>query len=888
MQAHMKALASRIRAWLAPHKVDREFTDELEAHLELLTEENLGRGMTLDDARRSARIRLGGVSQLTETNRELRGLPMLETFLQDARFALRMLRKNPGFTAIAVLTLALGVGANTAIFSVVYATLFKALPYPHSEQLFNIFQQQSKNNSIQTGWSYANFEDLRKQSTTFVDLAGAQQHQLTLTGRGEPFVVNTSVVTPELFSVFEVQPIAGRQFTAADGKAGAAAVVILSENLWRDRFGADSGIVGSSINLDKATYTVVGIMPASFRFPQIRQADQVWVPVVHDPLFGPWIPRRGGHWLQVTGRLKPGVTLAQAQAELNGIAANLATQYPADDEGWDIRTIPLRTLLVGDARTGLLVLLGAVGLVLLIACANIANLLLARATSRAREIAVRATLGAGRGRIIRQLVSESAVLGVLGGVAGIALAYEGVHALTSLLPPGLPQVNPIRVDYFVLAFALTLSLLASTGFGLAPAFFVANSNLQSSLREGGGRAGESGRSRRARRVLAAAEIALAMVLLLTAGLLLRSFSNLLEVNPGFDVQNVMKAEVALPRTQYSTARQWIQFADQVLTGLRARPGLEQATVAIPLPLADGNINLGFDIEGMPKESDAETRTANYVSVSTEYFRVMGIPLLSGRLFAEGDLMTSPRVALVSRTFAREYFPNQDPIGKRLVFGFPFDASNAPREIVGVVGDVRDVALGADPGPMMYVPFAQVPFPGAVIAVKSSLSLAPVAAAIRRTVAGLDKDLPVTDVAEMTEILQKSVAEPRFRTRLLSLFAGMALVLAATGIFGVISYSVSCRTNEIGIRVALGATRSQILGMVLGETLTLAGVGLALGIPASLMAARLLGSMLFGVSAGDPLTLTAVGVSLVAVAAAAGYLPARRAVRVDPLLALRHE
>jgi predicted permease len=886
MVAWAKSIFSRARAAWNMGRVNQEFSDELNAHLELLTEENVRCGMEPEDARRAAQIRLGGMTQLTETNRELRGLPMLETFLQDARFALRMLRKNPGFTAIAVLTLALGIGANTAIFSVVYATLFKALPYPHSEQLFNVFQQQTKDTSIQTGWSYANFEDLRRQSTAFVELAGAQRHQLTLTGQGEPSVVNTSVVTPELFSLFQVTPIAGRQFTAADGKPGAPAVVILSENLWRGTFGASPAIVGRSINLDKASYTVVGIMPTSFRFPQISQPDQIWIPLVHDPLFGPWMPRRGGHWLQVTGRLKPGVTLAQAQAELNGIAANLAAQYPAEDAEWDIRTVPLRVLFVGNVRTGLLVLLGAVGLVLLIACANIANLLLARATSRAKEIALRATLGAARARIVRQLLSESAVLGLLGGVAGIALAYVGVQALTSLLPPGLPQVNPIRVDYFVLGFALVLSLLASAGFGLAPAFFAANSNLQSSLREGG-RSGESAGSRRARRVLAAAEIALAMVLLVAAGLLLRSFSNLLAVSPGFDVQHVMKAEVALPRAHYATPQQWIEFTDQLLAGIHAEPGLQQAAVAIPMPLADGTINLAFDIVGMPPRSEAETRTANYVSVSTEYFHVMGIPLLSGRLFNERDLMASPRVALISRALARTHFANQDPIGKRIVFGFPPDPG-VSREIVGVVGDVRDVALGADPGPMMYVPFAQAPFPGAVIAVKSPLSLPPVASAIRQTVAGLDKDLPVTDIAEMTQILETSVAQPRFRTRLLGLFASMALVLAATGIFGVISYSVSCRTNEIGIRVALGASRSQILGMVLGETLTLAGVGLALGTPASLVAARLLGSMLFGVSAGDPLTLTAVGVSLAMVAAAAGYLPARRAVRVDPLLALRHE
>jgi putative ABC transport system permease protein len=887
MLAWIKSIFYRARAAWSLGKVDQEFTDELQAHLDLLIEENIQRGLEPEDARRAAQIRLGGMTQLTETNRELRGLPMIETFWQDTRFATRMLRKNPGFTAIAGLTLALGIGANTAIFSVVYATLFKPLPYPHSEQLFNVFQQQTKDTSIQTGWSYANLEDLRRQSTAFVELAGAQQHQLTLTGRGEPSVINTSVVTPELFYLFEVQPIAGRQFTAEDGKPGAPAVVILSENLWRGTFGANPGIVGSSINLDKQPYTVVGIMPSAFRFPQISQADQVWIPLVHDPLFESWMPRRGGHWLQVTGRLKPGVTLAQAQAELNGIATNLAAQYPADDADWDIRTVPLRVLLVGNVRTGLLVLLGAVGVVLLIACANIANLLLARATSRAREIAVRATLGAGRARIIRQLISESAVLGLLGGVAGIALAYTGVQALTTLLPPSLPQVNPIRVDYLVLAFALVLSLLASTGFGLAPAFFAANSNLQCSLREGGGRSGESARSRRARRVLAAVEIALAMVLLVAAGLLLRSFGKLLAVSPGFDVQHVTKAEVSLPRAQYGTPQQWLQFSDQLLAEIHAEPGLQQAAVAVPLPLADGNVNLAFDIVGAPPRSDAESRTANYVSVSAEYFRVMGIPLLSGRLFNERDLMPAPRVTLISRALARTYFPNQDPIGKRIIFGFPPDLG-VSREIVGVVGDVRDVALGADPGPMMYVPFAQAPFPGAVIAVKSPMGVAPVASAIRRSVANLDKDLPVTDIAEMTQMLETSVAQPRFRTRLLGLFAGMALVLAATGIFGVISYSVSCRTNEIGIRVALGASRSQILGMVLGETLTLTAVGLALGIPASLAASRLLGSMLFGVSAGDPVTLTAVGLSLTAVAAAAGYLPARRAVRIDPLLALRHE
>jgi predicted permease len=887
MIAKIKTLVSRIRTWLSPHQIDQEFTDELETHLELLTDENIRRGMTSEAARRAARMRLGGETQLIETNRELRGLPMFETFLQDTRFGIRMLRKNAGFTAIAVLTLALGVGANTAIFSVVYATLLKPLPYPHAEQLLNVFEQQAQNEAIKTGWSYLNFEELRRQSTAFTELAGVQAHQLTLTGHGDPRVLNTSVVTPELFSVFQQQPLHGRLFLPADGKPGAPPAVILSENLWRDEFGADPAIIGSSINLDKQPFTVVGVMPAAFRFPQIAQAEQIWIPVVHDPLFSPWMTNREGHWLQVTGRLKPGVSTAQAQAELDAIASRLAAQFPAEDSGWVVRTVPLRVLIVGDVKPALLVLLGAVGLVLLIACANIANLLLARATSRAREMAVRATLGAARKRIVRQLLSESAVLGLLGGIAGIALAYWGVHVLTALLPPGLPQPNPIRVDNFVLGFALLLSLLASTGFGLAPALFAANSNLQSSLREGGGRSGESSRSRRARWFLAAAEIGLAMVLLVAAGLLLRSFNRLLDVNPGFDVQHVVKAEVSLPRAQYASPQQWLAFSDELLARIHAEPGLQQAAVVVPAPLADGNVNLAFEIVGVPPISAAESRTANYVSVSSEYFTVMEIPLMAGRLFDQRDVMESPLVALISKAMARTYFPNQDPIGHQLEFGFPPDRGIA-RQIVGIVGDVRDVALGADPGPMMYVPFAQAPFPGAVLVVKSGVGTAAITSAIRRGVVALDKDLPVTDIAEMTEIVDASVAQSRFRMRLLALFAAMALSLAATGIFGVISYSVSCRTNEIGIRVALGAKRSQILGMVLRETLTLAAAGLLIGIPASLAAARLLGHMLFGISASDPATLAVVAFALTAVAAAAGYLPARRAVRIDPLLALRHE
>jgi predicted permease len=687
MLARIRALASRMRASLSPRQLDQEFEHELDAHLDMLADENVRRGMSPEEARRAARIRLGGRTQLQETHRELHGLPALETFFQDARYAFRMLRKNAGFTAVAVLTLALGIGANTAIFSVVYAMLLKPLPYSHPEQLLTVFEAQPQAGDHATGWSYANFAELREQNRIFSDMAGSQQHQLTLTGRGDPSVVNTSVVTPELFSVFGQKPIVGRPFYPEDGKPGAPAAVILSESLWRGSFGADPNVIGSSINLDKRSFTIVGVMPAVFRFPLLTASEQLWIPLVQDPLFGSWMDRRGGHWLQVTGRLKPGVTMTQAQAELDAIGARLAKEFPAENDGWTIRFVPLKQKIVGDVKSALLVLMGAVGLVLLMACAKIANLLLTRATSRAREMAVRTALGAGRSRIVRQLLSETLVLGLLGGLAGIALAYLGVEGLTALMPQDLPQVNAIRVDNFVLGFALLLSAVASCAFGLAPALFAANSNSQSSLREGGARSGESGDRRRARSFLAAGEIALAMVLLVAAGLLLRSFSKLMAVNPGFDAQHVVQADISLPRFQYSLPQQWAAFSKELLTRLQSEPGMRDTAVVVPRPMTDGFVNLGFDIAGNPPVSPGASRTANYVSVSPDYFRVMEIPLLAGRLFDQYDVAASPRVSLISEAMARIYFPNQNPLGKQIVFGFSPDIG-AAREIVGVVGDVR--------------------------------------------------------------------------------------------------------------------------------------------------------------------------------------------------------
>ncbi|HEY4907031.1 MAG TPA: ABC transporter permease [Candidatus Acidoferrum sp.] len=886
MFAFLKSIVSRFRAQSSPETIDREFQHELDTHLELATQENISCGMTPEEAARAARVRLGGRTQLKETNRELRGLPFIETALQDLRFAFRMLRKNPGFSAIAILTLALGIGANTAIFSVVYAVLLKPLPYPGSNQLFTVFQQDVKNPKNVNGFSFLNLRDLREQSEIFSDLSGVQAHQLTLTGRGEAFNIDTSVVTPDLFTTFRVQPILGRMFIADDGKPGAAPVVVLSETLWRGSFAADPAIIGTSISLDKRAFTVIGVAPAAFRFPQLQKSRQIWVPIVNDPLFGSWLERRGGHWLTLTGRVKPGVNPAQAEAQFDAIAARLAKDYPEYNDGWTIRMIPLRDFLVGEVKTPLLVLLGAVGLVLLIACANIANLLLARATSRSREIAVRATLGAGRSRLVRQLLSETLVLSVIGGLAGVALAYYGIRVLATFLPPELTRIHSINIDYAVLGFALALSIFASCAVGLVPAFLVARSDLQSTLREGG-RSGESSASRRARNILASAEIALALVLLVAAGLLLRSFSKLTEVSPGFQVEHVVKAEVSLPRAQYSTPQQWFAFSDSLLTRLQSEPGMEESALAIPLPITDGFVNIAFDIENRPAPSAAAARIADYVAVTPTYFHVMNIPLIAGRTFEPRDNMSAPPVAVVTQSFVRAYFPSENPIGQRITFGFPPDPGIS-REIIGIVGDVHDVSLGKDPGPMMYAAYAQSPFPGACIAVQSTLAPGAVISSIRDSVAALDKDLPVTDIATMTEVLHDSTAQPRFRTTLIAIFAAIALILAATGIFGVISYSVQCRTNEIGIRVALGASAVSILNMVLSETLILAAIGLAVGLPVALASSHVLGHLLFGVSPADPTTLIVVSLTLALVAAAAGYVPARRATQVDPLIALRHD
>ena len=880
-------LRSLFRTLFHRPRAEREMDAELRFHIEERAEVLERDGVSREEAFRRARIEFGGIERAKEECRDARGANVLESFVQDLRFGFRMLRKSPAFTAVAVLTLALGIGANTAIFSIVDAVLLRSLAYPHPNQLVLMFAVPLKEPEALSGISYRDFTEYRKQNRVFSEMAGNAFHDLTLTGTGEPSIVNTGDVTPEIFPLLDAKPLLGRILLPEDGKPGAAPVAVLSENLWRSRFGSSPALIGQSITLDMRTFTVVGILPASFRYPDGAPPQDVWIPIAQDPLFGPRISQSGVPVLSGIARLKPDVSLARAQAEMNTLSARLAKEFPEVDSGLTLRIEPYRQFVVGNVKSALLILLGAVGLVLLIACANLANLLLSRATSREKEIAVRIALGAGRARVVRQLLTESALLGLLGGLAGLLLASTGLWSLRSFIPPDVARIGSIDVGGSVLAFALLLSFAAALAFGLAPALLATPSKVQTNIKEGGGRTGQRS-GQRLRNFLAVVEISLAMVLLIAGGLLMRSFALVTSVNPGFDPKNVIEAEVSLPQFQYSTPKQWTSFSSELLDKLHQQPGLQDSALAAPLPMdRQGQANFAFSIVGDSPLPPGKTTTADYATVSPDYFRVMRIPLQRGRFFSEQDLPSNPNVTIISETMARRYFLNQDPIGRQIRFGFPPN-SNVPREIVGVVGDVRDLALGRKPGPIMYVPFAQAPLWGGEVVVRSSLSAASVAAGIRQAVHSIDKNLPVTDVEAFPEAIGSSVAQERFRTLLLSSFSGIALILAAVGIFGVISYSASQRTHEIGIRMALGAERHSVLRLILGQGAKLAFLGVSAGAGAALLLTRLMASLLYGVSATDPLTFGAVAIVLLGVALIACYIPARRATKVDPMVALRYE
>ena len=802
---------------------------------------------------------------------------------RDLRYAARMLRKSPGFAAVALATLALGIGANAAIFSVVDAVLLRPLPYGSPERLVAVYQTLPRQGVSSNGASYLNYLDLAR-ARSFEGLGAVRMHDFTLTGRGEPALVVAGTVTANVFPLLRSRPLLGRGLQPSDEGASAAPVAVLSEKLWRERFGADPDVVGRTVRLDERPFTIAGVMPASFKTPPDVPPAELWTPLEQDPVFADLKQKRGGHYLTLVGRLADGVTREQAQAELSTIAAALAREYPKENEGWGVRLVPLAESFVAGVKTAMVVLLGAVGFVFLIACANVANLLLARASARSREVAIRSALGASRADLIRQFLVESLLLGLLGGGLGLALAASTAGALRAWLPAGLPRIGEVGVDARVLAFGLVASLVAAVVFGVAPAVAAADRRLWGALRDGAAGAGEGRGKRRLRRALVVAETALSFVLLVGAGLLARSFARLQHVPLGFNPARVLTAGMSLPRSQYAHPDEWRSFYTNLVGRLEGAPGVEAVAASLPLPLYGGGLNFAFRIDGREEKPGADL-SANYTALTPGYFRVLQIPLVRGRLLDARDSADAPKVCAVSAAFAKRYFPGEDPIGRRLIFGFK---EAVPREIVGIVADVKRDGRAADSRPEMYVPFAQEPWWAAYVVLRTSGDPARLSGVVRAEVRALDPGLPIESVQPMTEIVADSVAQPRFRTTLLSLFGFAALLLAVVGTYGVLSYSVGSRTREVGIRVALGAERGDLLRMVVGEGLTLTVLGLAAGAFGAVLLTRFLSTLLFGVGRFDPLTYAGVAAALIAAGLAACWVPARRAMRVDPVRALRSE
>ena len=814
----------------------------------------------------------------------------MQSLLQDIRYGVRMLTKNVGFTAIAVLTLALGIGANTAIFSVVNAELLRPLPFHDPGRLVRVGVNNSR-----TGWKdgpadYPDFEDWRSQNQVFEKMAAYYDNKLTLTRVENPAHLEGEVVSADMFALLGATPKLGRTFLPVEDDANHN-VVILEHQFWQQQFGGDPGIIGRTITLNNRAYTVVGVMPAGFEFPLQRKPVSVWTTLSADQSTDdntpPMTKQRGAHWFKVIARLKPEVSIAQAQAAMDVITDGLAKQFPDTDKYFGVQLEFEREKITSAIRPALLMLMAAVGLVLLIACVNVANLLLARATTRGREIAIRAALGAGRKRVVRQLLTESMLLAALAGIFGVLIAAWGSALLAHLSPQDLPRSAEIHTDGWVLAFTAGISLLTGLVFGLAPAIQIARSNLVDALKEGSlGMTAGSGRYH-LRSSLVVVEMALALVLLVSSGLLIRSLVRLQNVNPGFDPHNVLAADLDLPDQKYTNAKQ-DQFARELMPKLATLPGAESVAGVFPLPMTGSEMRTSVKIEGHPVAESDEAHSTLF-SVTPGYFRTMKIALLQGRDFTAQDGPDTTPVVIVNESLARQFFPGENPIGKHIRPGISVDEKpSRMREIVGVVADVKFKNLTSEWTPTSYLPQAQIPIGRLTVIIRTAGDPSTLARPLAETVHSIDPDMPAYNVKTVEEYLDGTIAIPRFNTMLLGAFAGLALVLTAIGLYGVISYSVAQRTHEIGIRMALGGQPRDVLRLVVGQGFRLALLGVGLGLIAAFAFTHFLSSLLFGVTATDPISFATVVATLLVVVLLACYIPARRAMRVDPMVALRYE
>ena len=877
---------------------EAEIVEELAQHLYDRYEGLLLGGATKEDAHRAVLLELAESEMLTQELRRVerrvrlepvvpgaqRRTNMFGAFWQDLRYGLRMLVKNPGFTIVAVIALALGIGANSAIFSVVNTVLLRPLPFKDPDRLVMVWEDASKNGYPRDTPAAANYMDWRAQNQVFESMAALADMSFNLTGTGEPERIDGRRVSASLFPLLGVEPQLGRAFLPEEDQAGAERVVLMSHGLWQRRFGSDQNIIGKPLTLNGESYRVVGVMPSNFQFPS-REVD-LWVPIAFTTQEA---ANRGRHYLQVIARLKPGISLEQAQAEMSTIATRLQQQYPEQNTDLGATVTPLHEHVAGDIKPALLVLLGAVGFVLLIACANVANLLLARAAVRQKEIAVRVALGASRMRLIQQFLTESILLAMLGGLVGLLLSFWGVNLLKAFIPESISQARAITIDAKVLGFTLLISLLTGLIFGLAPATQASNFNLNETLKEGGRDSASGSRGNRIRSLLVIAEVAVSLILLVGAGLLINSFLRLRNVDPGFRANNLLTMSVVLPQQKYAEHGQRSAFYTELVSRIEALPGVKSAAVTNWIPLVRQGDSIGLSVEGRPDPIGKRPTVVTRV-IHPHYFRTMNIQFLQGREFSEQDRVDSPAVAIISETMARRFWPGEDPLGKRIT---PGPASSTDPEdwitIIGVVKDVRQMELVSDPKPQMYLSYVQAGFfaPRNLV-VSTNVEPLSLASAVRKTVWEIDKDQPVSNISTMEEVLSESIARQRFSMLLLGIFAALALVLAAVGIYGVMSYSVAQRTHEIGLRMALGAQRSDVLKLVVGQGLKLVLAGVVIGLVAAFILTRVMTSLLFGVSATDPVTFISISLVLISVAALASYIPARRATKVDPMVALRYE